>query len=63
METEHLDLHRSRLVFAFPAPEVENLIGKDGESDVADEIGRLVVGKRVMLELQVKLWSLVKVDI
>lgn len=54
METEHLDLHLSRLLLHFPAPEVENLIGNDGESDVADEIGRLVVGKRDMLELQVK---------
>lgn len=51
METEHLDLHRSRLILLFPAV---NLIGKGGESDVEEEIGRLVVGKRDMLELQVK---------
>lgn len=63
METEQRDLHRSRLVLHFPAPEVENLIGRDGESDVAEEIGRFVDGKRDRLELQVKWWSLVKVDI
>lgn len=63
VETEHLDLHRRSRVWCFPAPAGANLAGNDGDTDVAEESGRLVVGMRVRLELQVKWWSLVKVDI